>query len=138
MPTEIDNLKQNVEQVSKELTEEKRGNQLEKIIPMDSPRFKKENDEFDSEKYAAEIEKRVRGNMYLDSVAELWAMRNEVDYNNSQRNNNNRTPKTASLFTPFTQPLRTNVAIHNYEPPGANNNRPQVRSSTWFLDLFHQ
>ena len=50
MPTEIDNLKQNVEQVSKELTEEKRRNQLEKIIPMDSPRFKKENDEFDSEK----------------------------------------------------------------------------------------
>ena len=66
MPTEIDNLKQNVEQVSKELTEEKRRNQLEKIIPMDSPRLKKENDEFDSEKYAAEIEKRVRGNMDLD------------------------------------------------------------------------
>lgn len=98
MPTEIDNLKQNVEQVSKELTEEKRRNQLEKIIPMDSPRFKKENDEFDSEKNAGEIEKRVRGNMDLDSVAQLWAMRNEVDYNNSQRNNNNLYSKNSIVI----------------------------------------
>jgi len=100
---------------------------------MTSPRFiDKETGQFNAEKYTNEIEKRVKGNMTVDEVAELWAMRNEVDYIQSQRSNcnntvDNRRPKTAS-FEP---------SQHVYDPHVTSANRKSRRdNNTWFLDMF--
>ena len=123
-------MQQNIDKVDKEV----RRTQIEKVVPMDSIRFKNEKGEFDSQKYAAEIDKCVDGNMSINDVAELWNDINEVDafrnqiHAESQSNyNNNRRAKTASYYSP---PTRT------YEPPGTSTSKK--RSNLWYLDIFPQ
>jgi len=125
----INDIQQNVEQVQKELREERRRNELLRVIPTHSLSFIDETGNFSQAKYDAELEKRVKGNMESSEVKELWENKMAVEYYNiqqqqqqNQRQNNynsNPRPKTAS---------------RNYEPPGTNNIK--TRSNLWYLDLF--
>jgi hypothetical protein len=131
----INDIQQNVEQVQKELREERRRNELLRVIPTHSLSFIDETGNFSQAKYDAELEKRVKSNMDSSDVKELWDNKMAVEYYNIQQQqqqqqsqrrnsyNNNPRPKTAS---------------RNYEPPGnsmiSNNNK--TRSNLWYLDLF--
>jgi len=53
----INDIQNNVENLSRQLAEEKKRNDLLRIIPMNSPRFvNKETGEFDAQAYDSEIE----------------------------------------------------------------------------------
>jgi hypothetical protein len=127
----INDIQQNVEQVQKELREERRRNELLRVIPAHSLSFVDETGNFSQAKYDAELEKRVKSNMDSSDVKELWENKMAVEYYNiqqqqqqsQQRNNYNSNP-------------RPKTASRNYEPPGMSSNNNKTRSNLWYLDLF--
>jgi hypothetical protein len=144
----IVDLQQNVENLKKEL----KRSQIEKVVPMDSIRFRNESTgDFDGSKYAAEVEKRMNGSLSIEEVSELWQDRLEVERFNimqQQQRSNNPRARTGSMFD-YTPQGRTNVNVHHtYEPPGGSMsyNYPVGRTASmgynnprnklWFLELF--
>jgi glucan-binding YG repeat protein len=107
----LEYLKAEIDRINRQNAEEKKRIQLKEIIPA-HPFINPSTGEFNEAKFQTELERRVKSNMTVEEIAEMYDVNLETCNNNKNDNQQRYVGKTAS------------------SPSSTANN------SLWFLDMF--
>jgi hypothetical protein len=108
---QLEYLKAEIDRINRQNTEEKKRIQLKEIIPA-HPFINPSTGEFNEAKFQTELERRVKSDMTVEEIAEMYDVNLETCNNNKNDNQQRYVGKTAS------------------SPSSTANN------SLWFLDVF--
>jgi hypothetical protein len=111
---QLEYLKGEIDRMNRQNTEERKRAQLKEIIPA-HPFINPSTGEFNEAKFQTELEKRVKSNMTIDEIAEIYDINLETCNNN---NNNNKKNYNQQRYT------------------GKTASSTASNNSLWFLDMF--
>ena len=112
---QLEYLKAEIDRINRQNAEERKRAQLKEIIPA-HPFINPSTGEFNEAKFQTELERRVKSDMTIDEIAEIYDVNLETCNNNN--NNNNKKNDNQQRYTGKTASSTT-----------SNN-------SLWFLDVF--
>ena len=109
----LEYLKAEIDRINRQNAEEKKRIQLKEIIPA-HPFINPSTGEFNEAKFQTELERRVKSDMTIDEIAEIY----DVNLETCKNNNNNKKNDNQQRYT------------------GKTASSTASNNSLWFLDVF--